>query len=203
MWYGEFETDKTLRSFFPDYNFHGIMVEVGGGDPEYLSNSFHFRQNGWKIIIVEPNPNLCLKFKQKNMEVLEYAASNKDEENLVRFEVYKPTGGLSYSSLGLRYKNDPYAGEATIIQVKQKTLNTILNLHHPQIQHIDVLSVDTEGWELEVIEGTDLDKYKPAIVLLECYGSSDRNEYTNTMKNHGYELSINIQHNFFYKRMKL
>ena len=42
--YSEFETDKYLReNFFPDLDYKGIMVEVGAGPPEFISNSKHFR----------------------------------------------------------------------------------------------------------------------------------------------------------------
>jgi len=35
------------------------------------------------------------------------------------------------------------------------------------VDHIDILSVDVEGWELEVIAGLDLEKFKPRVMIIE------------------------------------
>ena len=35
------------------------------------------------------------------------------------------------------------------------------------MDHIDILSVDVEGWELEVIAGLDLEKFKPRVMIIE------------------------------------
>jgi hypothetical protein len=42
-----------------------------------------------------------------------------------------------------------------------------LATRRPHINHIDILSVDVEGWELEVIAGLNLEKYKPRVMVIE------------------------------------
>ena len=58
--YGEKEVDKSIREiFFADYSYHGTFLEVGAAGPEFLSMSKHYRENGWRVIAVEPNPDFC------------------------------------------------------------------------------------------------------------------------------------------------
>ncbi len=56
-YFAEHETDRILRErFFPNREVCGVMVEVGGGTPEFLSMSKHFHESGWRTLAVEPNP---------------------------------------------------------------------------------------------------------------------------------------------------
>jgi len=64
MYYGEFETDRYIReTFFNDIN-DGIMIEVGAGPPEFYSMSKHFRDSGWRCILIEPNPKFVNMHKK-------------------------------------------------------------------------------------------------------------------------------------------
>ncbi len=47
-----------------------------------------------------------------------------------------------------------------------RTLTSILDQH--LIQRIDLLSLDVEGFELDVLKGIDFDKYKPCFMLIEA-----------------------------------
>jgi hypothetical protein len=51
--------------------------------------------------------------------------------------------------------------------VQVRRLDTILAQHAPDIGEIDVLAVDVEGWELSVMRGIDLAKYRPKVLILE------------------------------------
>src|SRR5262249_4302535 len=53
------------------------------------------------------------------------------------------------------------------IKVKLRRLESILRTHAPQIRDIDILSVDVEGWELEVLAGLDFSKYRPRVLVIE------------------------------------
>ena len=43
-YYAELNTDKVIReNYFPDFEYKGIIVEVGGATPDFLSMSKHFK----------------------------------------------------------------------------------------------------------------------------------------------------------------
>ena len=57
--FGQFDppVDKVLRGYFPDYNYKGVMLDIGACDPVWMSNSNHFELNGWEVFCFEPNPS--------------------------------------------------------------------------------------------------------------------------------------------------
>jgi hypothetical protein len=61
------------------------------------------------------------------------------------------------------------------------------------------VSIDVEGWELEVMQGFDTNKYNPEIVLLE--NLDHLTSYHNYMMNIGYRLAGILQQNEIFKKL--
>jgi FkbM family methyltransferase len=195
--YGEKGVDECIRNaFFPDYSYKGVFVEVGAAGPEFLSMSMHFREHGWRVIGIEPNPEFCKLHHEKGYEILQYACGDHDEDNVEFFVVDSQgaayNGGKvsyeSFSSLGLKssYAELKSGIDQQKIYVKLRRLDTILETHAPDVKHIDILSVDVEGWELEVIDGLNTERYRPRLMVIENLFSS--NKYIRYMKERGYFL---------------
>ena len=70
------------------------------------------------------------------------------------------------------------------IKVDYYCLNEIL----PKInvENFDYLSVDVEGWELEVLKGIDFKKYTPKVLLVE--NVLNNSEYNSYLSQFGYKL---------------
>ena len=190
-----------LLQYFPE-NYIGTIVEAGGGHPVDLSISAHFRDLGWKIITIEPNPDFCEEYRKKNIDVLEYAVCDEDK-GVVRFKI--SPNAVSCSALEIRYVNQKKGMGWTdeqfqTINVEAFTLNTILKKHHPEVRHIDILIVDTEGWELEVLSGLDFEKYNPDVMCIENFQNSEL--YEPYMQQKGYVLSQRFEHDEFYIKLK-
>jgi FkbM family methyltransferase len=201
MYYAEVETDKYIREkFFLDENENMVMIEVGGGPPEFYSMSKHFRDSGWRAISIDPNPKFVQQHKTLGNEIYQYACSNECKNSkftIVNTSWDQSLNGISYSSLGLKYSLDK-EHDLEEIDVQVVTLNKLLN--DLKIKKIDFLSVDTEGWELEVLQGLDTDTYNIKIILLENYLHLETyNEY---MKNIGYSLDNKIEYNYIYIKEK-
>ena len=204
--YSEFETDKYLREkFFPDLGYRGIMVEVGAGPQEFISNSKHFRNYGWRTIAVEPNPKFVKQHKDNNSEVYQYACSNEEKEttftiNYNNDDWYsQENDGVSFSSLGIKYDNVPEHNTQEIIEVQTIKLNTLLD--KIDVSSIDILSIDTEGWELEVMMGFDQEKYLPKVIVLENF--QNNLNYESFMKDRNYIKHSQLGYNEIYVREKL
>jgi len=52
-------------------------------------------------------------------------------------------------------------------RVKVRTLDTILATHRPDLDAVDLLVVDVEGWELNVMRWLSSERYRPKVVVLE------------------------------------
>jgi FkbM family methyltransferase len=187
--------ERIHKRFFREPRPGRVLIEVGAARPDYLSISAYFRDMGWNIIAIEPNPAFCELYTQAGIPVLRYACGDRDEEN-VDFTIVDSqgteyrTGAVSFeafSSLGIRkaYADLKPSDVATkTIKVQLRKLDTILAKHAPNVNRVDVLAVDVEGWELDVLAGFDLARYRPVCVVLENL-FADR-KYLNYMKQFGY-----------------
>lgn len=202
-YYAEFETDRWIReNFFPDFSYKGLMVEVGAGPTTFYSMSKHFRENGWRCIGVDPNPKFVKAHQLEGNEIYQYACADYEGKSI--FTVID-TGwwasdveGVSYSSLDIKYNMDP-SYKQTQIEVEVIKLDSLLS--QLKIDSIDFLSVDVEGWELEVMKGFSIDRYKPKVVILEDYEPKETKDYTKFMKELNYKLVKEIEYNRIFSRI--
>lgn len=212
VYYAEYFTDRYLRkTFFPDFNYKGVLVEVGCATPELISMSQHFRINGWRCVGIEPNPKFVALHRAVGNEVYQYAAADFELDDYP-FQVVEASdryGDLdlsahSYSSLAIKPEFAEYDSSAikalktSSILVSVRKLDTILSTNCPDITSIDLLTVDVEGYELEVMKGFDLDRYSTKVVVLENLFHAP--VYTEYMKERGYRLHRAVKYNYIYLR---
>ena len=193
------------EEFFPPKSFaflrdrrRKVIIEVGAAKPDYLSISASFRTLGWKVVAIEPNPVFCEAHRKLGHEVLQYACSDDERDDVDFFVVNsldtEYMGGTvsdeSFSSLGIHgdfaklHDTVKDRTNVTTIKVKVRKLDTILARHEPSLKRIDVLAVDVEGWELNVMRGFSLDRYRPKVVILE--NNFDTPDYLPYMSARGY-----------------
>ena len=79
--YGQHGEDIYIRSLFPDYNYKGVCIEVGAYDGISLSNTYHFEQNGWKCLCIEPIEISFNKCKKIRKECVNCCISDSDKED--------------------------------------------------------------------------------------------------------------------------
>ena len=179
-----------------DLNSIKIIIDIGAGMPQHYSNSNFFRDKNSKVICIEPNPRFCEMFRQNNFDILEYACT-KDDIGTTMFREYMDghdgLGGSSIIEEIDRWPNVP----SKEYEVKALSLNTILNIHHPEVTEIDILDIDTEGNELDVIYGLNMKKYNPKVLIIENIYYED-NGYRDFFNELGYELKACCAHNDIY-----
>lgn len=189
--YGDGLIDKRIRDeFYPDYDYKGVMIELGAAHPTELSISKHFRENGWRCIGIDANPDFCKMHRDEGNEIYNYACSNQKGKATFYIMDSSP---MSFSSLGVRYAG---ASNLREIEVDVITLNDLLE--ELKVEAIDFICVDVEGWELEVMQGLDVKKYRPKVVVLENY--LGKHEYVEYMKSIGYMLQAASSHNQIFVR---
>tara|TARA_X000000950_G_C13784806_1_gene606729 strand:+ start:322 stop:1035 length:714 start_codon:yes stop_codon:yes gene_type:complete len=156
-----------------------LYVDVGAHSGEMIdiiSNNFNVK----KIYAFEPNPECSNKLKdieKKNLKIFEFALGNKKENRDLNIGYISAMSSINnidnkslYSKLkkiviGIFYfKNKVYKKK---IRIKIRTLSEILIKN--KIKKIDLLKIDTEGYELNVLIGLKKFIEKTKIILLECH----------------------------------
>lgn len=172
--YGQHGEDYLLWRFF-EGEPSGVFVDVGAYDGIYLSNTYLLEKLGWRGVCVEPLPTAfewcranrsgsacyqaaCVAESQTGTVVL-----HADEMGV--FSSLEQSGsphdlGYHYHRLGL-----DFAGTREV-RVPARSLGDILE--EEGLSRVDVLSVDTEGTELTVLSGLDLDKVDVRMMLIEA-----------------------------------
>lgn len=73
----DLDVDKNVLSTFFAGQSTGIFVDVGAARPDYLSVSALFRQAGWRVLAIKPNPELADLHRARGHEVFEYACGDR------------------------------------------------------------------------------------------------------------------------------
>lgn len=142
--------------------FQGIFVEVGAHDGISGSNTLAFERAGWNGVVIESDPR-SLKALHRNRRclVLPYAIGT-DSDAVFHLDPDPTLSGFLRSG--------------SAIHVTIRTLGQALE--EAQVEEIDLLSIDTEGTELDVWASFDPDRYRPKVVIIEynTQGLPDRSE---------------------------
>ena len=168
--------------------------------------SKHFKDNGWRTIIIEPNPTFAQQHIDAGNEVYQFACSYEERDG--EFTVVKQSvnayGGVvtdhSFSSISvkesyLKHTNfNLTESNSKKINVKIKKLDTILN--DINVNNVDILSIDVEGWEIEVMRGLNTENIDCKLIVVENFLDDD--SYKKYFESIGYYLSDNIQYNQIY-----
>ncbi|HBJ35926.1 MAG TPA: hypothetical protein DDZ51_14495 [Planctomycetaceae bacterium] len=173
----QFSEDLVLYEFFHDQP-PGFFVEAGAYDGITFSNTYLLEALGWKGLLVEPHPGLAqsCRIQRPDCEVLQKALGPKDARGTIEFTCADgATGGspLSFTEASQehidRCVNEGYSFRR--IQVEVESLDSILET---RTQRVDFLSLDIEGYELEALNGFDLPRFLPSVLLIElCFDNRD------------------------------
>ena len=199
--YAQHGEDVIIRQFFPDKH-NGVCIDVGAVDGICMSNSIHFEQDGWFCICCEANPDMYEALKMNRLEAVHGAIGAEDllevEFNIVNLTAQ---GGnetaVSAVTIDERLlkQHDFLKPEIRKVNVPMLKLDTIL-LKYPAITHIDFISIDTEGTELEVLKGFDIARWQPTLFVIENnYNDPEIETY---LKGFGYIKERRLVVNDFY-----
>lgn len=184
------EEERRVRAFFDDAAT-GFFVEVGANHPTVGSQSWHLEQAGWRGVLIEPQPDLAaFLVTARKAQVFAVACTAPDEAGQsLPLHVDGARSALD------RDRMAPGAQPGYVILVPTRTLDDILEEANAP-EPIDLLSVDVEGYEIEVLRGFDFDRWQPRLIVMEDHvGDLRTHQY---LKMCGYRLIRRAGNNGWY-----
>jgi FkbM family methyltransferase len=142
----------------------GFYIDVGAQEESFCSVTKHFYEAGWSGLNVEPNPFFFsrLETRLRDLNVC-FGASNCEDE-LVFYQFDNGLSTLSANNSALASERGFTASETKIAVMP---LNSILKNAGYNEMAFEFLKVDVEGHELEALQGLDLSRYRPKVILCE------------------------------------
>jgi FkbM family methyltransferase len=176
-----------------------FFVQIGAHDGRtYDPISPHVRKHGWHGLLIEPQPDIFARLKT-NYEgspglLFENVAIAEKEGSLTLYRFKEATADDHASMLAstkrhyLQLNGDNERGRIEAIQVPTTTLNRLLDKHG--ISNVDLLQIDTEGYDFPIIKSLDFTRLNPRIIHFENNFLSRRQkeESMRIFANHGYAV---------------
>jgi FkbM family methyltransferase len=196
-----------------DYFFQNIgiskptYIDIGANHPFKGSNTYLFYLKGGKGICIEPDITLIktLKKKRPNDLVLNLGVSieKASEANFYHFKGHYRAWN-TFSLADAEKKQNESGIPFNVSTVRLETVNDIIQAYHPG--HINFMSLDVEGWDLQILKSIDFSIFKPELVCVESIGFSLNNilgknsEMIDYMQTQGYSEYANTNLNTLFCR---
>lgn len=157
-----------LKAFETIFNIRtGTYLDIGANDPTILNNTWLLYSSGWTGALVEPNPELVQKIKNKRPKdkVLNVGISETTSKlSLTVFDnhtlsTFSEEEALFYDKQGYKRSNS--------YEVECISINELIEANFDSTPNF--ISIDIEGNEFEILSKLDFSKYKPEIFCIETY----------------------------------
>lgn len=191
--YSQSGEDIFVKDYFE--NKVGFYLDIGVNHPVYLSNTYLLYQSGWHGLTVEPIPFLY-KINQANRsrDIQLNAGVDKENGTLDFFELI-PNALSTFD----RDRAERLINKGVVLvakyEVKVLTLKSIFEEIIPG-QKVDFLSIDTEFFDLQCLQGNDWSLLRPQLI---CCERGERSEISELLNGVGYKAIKNIGHNTFFE----
>jgi FkbM family methyltransferase len=143
----------------------GTYVDIGAHHPVYDSNTCFFYERGWHGVNIEPLPGLHRFFLELRPLDLNLAVAVSDADGELPFYEVPDCSGLSTLSAEIAARHRAAGCRVAEGRVAVRTLARLIREY--DIAPPDFLSIDVEGHEERVIVGMPLDRWRPAVLVVE------------------------------------
>lgn len=152
----------------------GFYIDIGANHPEKINNTKLFYDMGWNGINIEPNPNLIEAFKLSRTRDINLNLGISPLNGSLTFYVLDDD---TFSSFNKDFIDDITKRTSRKLvaeyEVKTMPLKEIISTYAKD-KSIDFISVDVEGYDLEVLKSNDWDLYRPKFIILELVHNESR-----------------------------
>lgn len=197
---------RLMRAFVRLYP-QAFFIQIGANDGEQLDHLRHSILKGrWRGIMVEPVLYVFERLAQNyghlnDRLILEPVAIAPEESQMPFWHLRKAEAGTElprwYDALGsfrkdvvLKHKEfiPDIEERLTSTQVPTLSFQSLCEKH--EVESVDLIQMDTEGYDFEVIKLIDFERYRPVLLIYEHLhlDESTRQLCEAHLRKHGYEL---------------
>jgi len=154
------------------------------------------REHHWRGLLVEPQKQVFAKllenYADEKQLLFENSAIAEKDGTLVlyAFEGVSPDNPASMATSSRRHyltlNSEGRRGKVVAQEVPALSLESLLNKHH--VERVDLLQIDTEGYDFNIIKMIDFNRIKPKIIHFESnyLNRSQKEECVRLLDKQGY-----------------
>jgi len=179
----------------------GFFIEAGAFDGYRFSTTYALEAMGWTGLLVEgiPDRSRDCAARRPRSRVVNAALSSSSATGDADFWIVDDQYGgmLSYSTLTPQHDADVGTRTRTKVSVPRATLDQLLADHQGPI---DLVVLDLEGDELAALNGFNVERWRPRILIIEDNSRGQNQALKDFMQNRGYQLGVRLAINEIYIR---
>lgn len=145
----------------------GFYVDIGAYHPNKFSNTQLFYNEGWCGINIDARPGSKKLFDKYRKNDINLELGIGTTSGILDYFFFGEDSCLNTFSKEEVVASDNLYKVKKTFHIEVRTLSSVLKEHLPKDQSIDFMNIDVEGFDLEVLQSNDWEKYRPEVLLVE------------------------------------
>lgn len=189
--------DQILAHYFYGVET-GFFLDIGAHHPIKYSNTYKFYLQGWRGINIDAMPGSMTAFDKIRPEDTNVETAIANHETDLPYYMFEQTGLNTFSEkFAVDMQEKGYVlSQKRLIQTR--SLRNVLDQYLKPDQAIDFLSLDVEGFELDVLNSNDWGKYRPKLIVLESLQLRNKDVLNTYLSQVDYTLIAKTVNNLYF-----
>lgn len=202
-YYSQNGEDIVLGNIFAEKN-NGFYVDVGAHHPYRISNTYLLHKRGWSGVNIDANPETISMFKRARPNDINLNVGVGRTSATLPYHRFSDPAVNTFSAVEAeKWKNKKWIEYLGATTVPIKPLAIILDEVLPPNTIIDVCSIDVEGFDLQVLESNDWNRFRPRVIVVEDHSftlaDKDTSPVYQFLTERGFRLENKLQFSLFFK----
>jgi FkbM family methyltransferase len=162
--------DKKLKPYLHDLD--PVFLEVGANDGVRQSNTYYFqKRKAWNGILIEPVPRLAQRCRKNrsHAHVVEAVLISSDDTRksiaIVDADLMSQIGEVPDHETHMSLAEQVQGITTNSVECRTMTLSQVID--ESPFKRVSFMSIDVEGYEVQVLSGLDFERHCPDYLLVE------------------------------------
>jgi len=201
------EGEDIILERFIENRHSGFYVDIGAHHPKRFSNTYRLYLRGWRGLNVDATPGSMSRFNRvRPRDINVEAAVSAGAKELTFYAFNEPALNTFNKEMALSRVNGIYQ-IVQEIHLRTHTLAELLDQYVPPNVAIDLLTIDIEGYDYEVLQSNNWQRYKPEFIFVECLNTltidqAHGDPIAKLLSDHGYSMVAKTMNSVLFTRSK-